>query len=321
MVNSGLMICSFYLKTRFHRGHGELCPLNHKYITEDEEHAYTDVIDMITAFCEKHSAFSDDAKSMKVFSINDNSVMEYDTETYHAMSFTISSGSYGLESNITDRRTKKVRYRRTANDADVKDFKCLVFIPKDVRGTVITKGILIFQTLAQYGVKTITTKQMRAFFAELRLTLEIRSVSVRTFIEKLVEHSVLHKVTLVKNIVSPDASDNMLIATGREERAYIKPLLKKDWLAKFLNFIENRTDTDVFEINDEAYEDVKVTFKLGQNYRTVGLMDIDKFSVVEDIPQAIYNNGKCNSQKLIEYMIETANTYKEKMVFTVNNEG
>lgn len=320
MINSGLMICSFYLKTRFLRDREELYLLNSNYRTENGERSYSDILDMMSAFCEKYFTFSDDEKSMKMFSINGDSVSISETETYRAMSFIISSGAYGLESNITDRQTKRVKYRRTINDADIKDFNCVVFIPKDAGDTLITKGILVFQTLATYGVKTITTKQMRAFFAEINLTLEIRSVSVRTFIEKLVENGELHKVTLIKNRISPDNSNNMFITTGREERSYIKPRLKSTWLNKFLNFVENKSDSDVFEINDDIYEDIKVTFKLGSSYRTVGLMDIDKFSVVEDIPQTIYNNGRYNSARLIEYMIETANSYKDKIVFTVAQE-
>ena len=317
MINSGLMICSFYLKTRFLRRE-ETYHLNHNYRTEDK--AYTDILDIMTAFCEKHFSFSDDEKNMKMFSINDSSVTVYDAELYRAMTFTISSGAYGIESNITDRSTKIVKYRRTTDDADIKDFNCLVFIPKDIGNIEITKGILIFQTLSTYGVKTITTKQMKAFFAELGLTLETRSVSVRAFVEKLIERGVLHKITLIKNRISRDESDNMLIASGREELSYIKPRLKDTWINKFLDFIENKSNTDVFEINDEEYEDIKVMFKLGNNYRTVCLMDIDKFSIVEDIPESIYNNGKCDSTKLIEHMIETANNYKEKIIVTGNRE-
>ena len=37
--------------------------------------------------------------------------------------------------------------------------------------------------------------------------------------------------------------------------------------------------------------------------------------------ETIYNNGRYNKDKLIEYMIETAVAYKEKMVFTADNEG
>lgn len=319
MLSSGLMICSFYLKKRFLRKREELYLMNHEYQTEDGKCSYSDIWDIMADFCARHVTYSDDEKSMKMFSIDD--MATYETETYRAISFIISSGAYGLESDITDRHTKKVNYHRTANDADIKDFTCLVFVPKDTGDTQITKGIFVFQTLATYGVKTITTKNMRAFFAELGLTLEIRSVSIRAFIEKLVEHGDLHKVTLINNHVSPDKADNMFITTGREERSYFKPRLKNDWLKKFLDFIDNKSDTDIFEIQGDLYEDIKITFKLGNNYRTVGLLDIDKFSVIEEIPQTIYNNGKCDLMELVKYMIETAEAYKEKMVFAVHNEG
>lgn len=321
MINSGLMICSFYLKTRFLREREELYPLNQNCRVENNDRSYNDIFDMVAGFCQKHSDFLDDEKNMKMFSINDNSVKIYEDELNRAISFTISSGAYGLESNITDRQSKKIKYRRTINDADIKDFNCLFYVPKDTDDKTITKGILIFQTIATYGVKTITIKQLRAFFAEIGLTFETRSVSVRIFLEKLIGNGELHKMTLIKNRVSPDSADNIFITTGREERSFIKPKLKIPWVDKLLNFVEHKSDTDIFEINNETYEDIKVTFKLGNSYRTVGLIDIDKFSVVEDIPQQIFNNGRYNLEVLIGYMIETANTYKQRMIFTVNSEG
>lgn len=315
------MICSFYLKKRFIHEREVIYNLNQNYESEDKKYGYKDFISMIIDFFKKHENYSDDEKGMKLFSINHNSLEIHEEETYRAITFEISSGAYGIESKITDRQSKKIKYLRTANDADIKDFMCTIYIPKDINDLTITKGMLIFQTLGTYGVKTITTKQMKEFFAELGLTLEIRSVSVRTFIEKLVELGNLHRVTLIKNHISPDLSDNMFIATGREERTYIKPKLKNEWFNRFLNFIDNKSDTDIFEINNESYENIKITFKLGNNYRTVGLMEIDKFSVVEDIPHKIYKNGKYDKKELLMYMIDTANTYKEKMVFTVKNGG
>ncbi len=320
MVNSGMMICSFYLKTRFARNE-ELYKLNSRFVTRDENHAFDNVKDMIVSFCSKHFNFADDELKMKMFSVDEKSMSLYDEDGYSAVSFTIRSGAYGIESDITDRTTKKVKYRRTSDDADIKDFKCVVFIPKDIGDNKIVKGIIIFQTIATYGVKTITVNNMKTFFADIGLTLEIRSVSVRVFVEKLVEQGGLYKVTFVKNRVSPDSSDNIFIATGREERSYIKPQLKQSWFGKFLNYLERKSDVDVFEIDDKEYDDIKVTFKINGNYRTVALRYIDKFSVVEDLPTSVYNNGKFNDSELVKYMISTAIDYKEKMIASVKCEG
>ena len=94
------------------------------------------------------------------------------------------------------------------------------------------------------------------------MTLETRSVSVRMFMEKIIENGSLTKVTLVKNSVSPDLSDSMFISTGREEKSYIKPKLHQKWVRKFLDFLDGKNQDDIFEINDEKYQDIRITFSL-----------------------------------------------------------
>lgn len=315
MTNSGMMICSFYLKERFRRGEENLYPLNSEYRLDNGEHTYSDIFDIVADFCEENFSFSDDEKNMKMFSIGDESVTIYDGDAYRAMSFIIRSGAYGIEADVTNRRTKRVKYRRGVDDADIKDFKCLIYVPKNMSDSDIIKGIMIFQTVATYGVKTITVKKLREFFAKLGLTLEIRSVSIRSFVEKLVEQGNLYKVTLIKDRISPDPSDNMLISTGREERSYIKPQLQPAWFQKLLLFFDRANESTVYEIEGQSFDDIKVEFRLGNRYRTVGLRYIDRLSVVEDIPDSIYRNGRYSETDLTNYMIETANAYKEKMIF------
>lgn len=320
MVSSGMMICSFYLKERFLRGREILYRLNQTYCTRDGERKYKDLFDMMTAFCIKSFAFSDDERNMKIFSVGRDTVQMQESDTYRVLSFTIRSGAYGVEADVTNRQTQQVKYKRELDDADIKDFKCVVFVPRDTDNADVVKGIFIFQTIASYGVKTVTTKKMREFFAELGLTLETRSVSVRAFVEKLIEQGALYKLTLIRDRLSPDHADNMLISTGREAVSYIKPQLQPAWLQKLLLFFESSQDSDVYEIDGEAFDDIKIEFKLGDRYRTIGLRYIERASIVEDIPASVYKNGRYKEQILIDYMIETADAYKEKMVFTVERE-
>ena len=319
MVNSGLMVCSFSLKKRFSRGEESTCFLNDHFERKDEEEnvdTYSNVLEVFDAFFKNHIAFSDDEKKMKMFSVDSESIVKKSEETFEVVSFVISSGAYGVVSNITDRNTKKVKYQRTVDDADVKNFRCLIYIPKDIDYHKVTKGIMIFQTIGTYGVKTITQDYMRKFLAEFDLTLQTRSISVRSFIERLVKDGRLYKITFIKNRVSPDSTDNIFISTGREEVSYIKPYLKPNWFEKFLTLFDR--EDEIIEIDDIDYDDIKVQFKLGDNYRTVGLKNLDKLSIVEDIPETIFNNGRCDEMRLIEYMIETATDYKEKMIVAVD---
>lgn len=70
-------------------------------------------------------------------------------------------------------------------------------------------------------------------------------------------------------------------------------------------------------MNDDIYEDIYISFNLSGRTKTAKLKDIDRFSLTEDIPDAIFNNGNVNDERLVNYLIETAKTYKEKMVFRI----
>ncbi len=319
MISSGMMICSFFLKERNRRGVELRQPLNVDYASEENGN-FDDVFAMMDAFCENNADFFDDEKGRKMFSVDVSSVKMMDGDTYRAMSFTIRAGGYGVEADMTDRKTKRIKYRRKADDADIKDFKFLIYVPKDVEEHTVTKGIMIFQTIATYGVKTLTTKRMREFFGSIGLTIEMQSVSVRAFIEKLVEQGNLYKLTLVKNRISPNSADNILISTGREEKSYIRPQLQPEWFSKLLLTFERAKDTTIYEIDGEIFDDIKVEFRLGDRQRTVALRFIEKLSIVEDIPDELYQDGRYNERTLIRYMLESAIAYGDKMVISVENE-
>lgn len=316
MISSGLLVCSFYLKKKFSRCNDNVIDLNRK-ISDEENNEYANIFELFSLFLDEVRQTKDDERNMKLFSVPSETITNCDSETYRATSFVVNSGSYGLESEITDRISGQIKYKRTRDDADIKQFYCLIYVPKDVDGTSIQKGIMLFQTLSTYGIKTITTQEMKEFFSKKGITLETRSVSVRMFMEKIIENGSLTKVTLVKNSVSPDSSDNMFISTGREEKSYIKPKLKQNWINKFLDFLDGKDQDDIFEINDEKFQDIRITFSISGKSRTVRANDIDRFSVVEEIPDSIFNNGEYSKERLINHMITVAETYKSKMVFRI----
>ena len=197
----------------------------------------------------------------------------------------------------------------------------MIYIPKDVDNVAINKGIMIFQTISTFGVKTITVDLMKKYFSELGLTLETRSVSVQAFIENLMAKGRIKKISFIKNKVSADKSDNIFITVGKEERIFYNPVLNNDWTNKILNMFKLNGENKIYEIDDVEYEDIKITFQLENRTRTASLRNIENFSLIEDIPESIYKNSRKDDSKLVDYMIETANEYKSKMVFTINCEG
>lgn len=321
MTNCAMLVCSFYLKKKFCRGDSEIYSLNQEIITNVEENpkTFTDFFDLLSSFCEKNTSFSDDEKSRKMFSVKSGSTSFKDATTYRAMSFVIQSGSYGVEADMTNRHTMEISYHRTEDEADVKSFRCVVYIPKDTGTVRVNKGIFVFQSIATYGVKTITIDIMKRFFSELGFTLETRSVSVQAFLQKLIDQGSLNKITLIRNRISPNHADNIIISTGREEQSYIKPHLRQEWLSKILAIFEKADSDGIVEIpDDENFDDLSIQFKLGKNVRTVRLKNLDRLSIVEDIPEGIVT--KDDETKLVNYMVDTANAYKQNIVFEVLGE-
>ncbi len=320
MIHSGLLVCSFFVKKRFGRDESNILDLNNRISVKnvDKQKHFSNVWELIDSFLNYNTNPHDDESSMKLFSIERESICKKQTSDYRAVSFIVSSGSYGIEGELTNRTTKNVMYIRTRDDADVKQFHAMIFIPKDKDGIKVQKGIMLFQSIGSYGIKTITTKQMKEYFAAMDLTFETRTVSIALFLRKILQDGNLKKITLLRNAISPDSSDSMLISSGREEKVYIKPKLKEQWIQKLLNYVDGRKDEAVFEINDSIYQDISITFGFAGRSKTARLRDIDRFSIIEDIPDGIYNNGNTNHQKLIRFMLDTAEEYKERMVFRIS---
>lgn len=315
MIKHGLLVCSFQLKTKYKKSE-ELYSLNNLY--EYDEKKYKNVTALFAEFFKNYESFYNDEKQMKMFAIEPSSVKKSSRKDATTIVGKILCGSYGIQSSMTNKDTKQVVYTRKREDADVKPFQFMVYIPKDSENAEVVKGILIFEMIGTYGVKTITTANMKRFFSEkFGLTMEIRSISVRLMLEKMLQEEKLSKITFIRNKVSPDSSDNIFHNIGREEKSYYKPSLKSNWISKLLDFVDGSDqDTDIFEISNSTYEDIKLTFSLGGHSRTVRLMDMDRFSLVEEIPERIYDGTEINIGKLQKYMADTASSYLDRMIYT-----
>ena len=316
MLNHGLLVCSFLIRKKYVKD--EIYALNADYQYDDK--LYHGIIEMFCEFFSNYKEFHDDEKLMKMFSVDQDSIKIEEKPEYFMLSGIIRSGAYGIESQLTNRTTNKVTYKRGKDDADIKNFSFMMVIPKDAEEMIVKKGILLFETIGPYGVKTITTKNIKGFFSEkFGLTVETRSISVRLFMERLLKDENLGRITLIKNRVSKDSSDNMFLTVGREETTYVKPTLKDSWISQVLEHIDGNAQDDIFEINDEVYNDIKFTFSQGGRTKTVRLKDIDKFSMVEEVPPYVYEGNGINRDRLIGYMEETAKGYMNKLVVTQCN--
>lgn len=322
MSNCAMLVCSFFVKKRFTRKNSSIYNLNQEIVCDidDSSESFSSYFDILRLFCDNNRLFLDDKKQRKMFSVQPDSLSTFDCDSYRVMSFVVKSGSYGVEADMTNRYTSKVSYHRTEDEADVKAFQCVTYIPKDTPSVNVQKGIMVFQSIATYGVKTITINTMRNFLSKYGLTLETRSVSVQVFLQKLMEQGSLYKIMFFSNRISPNIADNIFISTGREVRSYIRPKFHSEGFSKILDMFEKAENGKVIEIPDDSnFEDISIQFKLGERTRTIRLNNLDRLSIVEDIPDGVID--KNDNSKLVQYMIKTADAYKEKIVFDSVNEG
>lgn len=310
MITSGLLISSFYLRKRYSREEEKIA-LN-SYEIGNQKNDFN-VINYLNEFMLKYTNYIDDDKSMKVFSVERGSIIHNEKTDYRFISCIIKSGSYGIESDITDRLTDEVVYTKQYDDADVKKFRCLFYVPKNKKNFIAKKGIIVFQTIGNYGVKTITLKLLRNFFADADLTFETRCISVVAFLKEILSQDKLKKVSFIKNVMSSDDSDNIYVNRGKEVLTYVNPHLKSNVLQSLIDLIERKSHNEqsIIEIDDKFFSDIKLTFKIKESQKTVSLSKIDKFSIIEDIPDNVYRMSVHDGKILVEYILDSIKDYIE----------
>lgn len=319
MVTSGLLISSFTLKKRFKRSEEKigLNPYKFKNFKSD-----FDILTHLKNFMIAHQEIRDDVKKKKLFGIDIETIKELDGINYRAITCIIKCGSYGIEAEITNKDTKNVVYTRRENEADTKKFRCLFYIPKNVENNVTVKGIVVFQMIGNFGVKSITTEYLKNYFSQIEITYESNMISISNYFQRIIRDDKLSKITFVKNNISPDDSDNIFVNKGKEERSYIMPQLKNNIFDTILGLIETRSNgiSSIIEIEDKEYDDIKMAFKVGDSTKTISLQNISQFSIVEDVPDEIYRIAIINPEIFIGYIIETIEPYCDNMIIHHNLE-
>lgn len=313
MIESGILISSFYLKKRYDKTGEKQALLPYEILENKSDFSVTDYL---LNFLYKSTNPIDDESLSKLFSIEKRSIKVEENSEFYYITCVIKSGSYGLESDITDRKTQDVVYSRKKDDADIKRFRCLFYIPKNKNNFLAKKGIIVFQTLGNYGVKTITLKHIKKFFSKNGFTFESRTISATDFLRNLIENNRLKKITFIKNVISEDDCDNLYVQCGREERSYVRPRLKDRIYHKLMNLVEKKFDKSNYaiEFGDECFEDIKLTFKIGNSQKTASITRIDKFSIVETIPQKIFKESTRNPDILVRYILNAINPYLKNMI-------
>ena len=114
------------------------------------------------------------------------------------VSFTVICGAYGIKSEITDIDTNEILFKRKINNADVKDFRIMFAFARNQDTFEVNKGVVLFEVIGQYGVKTLITNKLREFLSNnFHVIPFFYTVSTREAFEKLVEKGSFKKINLI----------------------------------------------------------------------------------------------------------------------------
>lgn len=247
-------------------------------------------------FITQYSEISDDTDTKKLFLVKKIEYSVTEDNNFRYFPFLVTSGSYGIEASITDRMTKKVRHKKTKDEADMKNFVCMIAIPKDKGDFNNTKGLIFFQTIGAYGIKIITTTYLNKFFSQDNINFISRHILLKSLAQEIIKKGIFNKITITKNKISPDLCDKIIQSSGTVKTTYLKPKINQPWLNQLFDKISKNSTESLLEFEDITYSNIEMNFKYNDRNRTIRLLDMDSLSFPIDLPDEILEKKTLNKK-------------------------
>lgn len=298
----------------------QILPLNAKVIFnrsqdgEERTYEYTSALDLIVDFIGANTDVDDKELSQQLFNCSFDSTNQGEKDTYRYLIFTVYAGYYGYASELVNRKTKSTVHKKSRDEADVKPFYVVVVIPKDTEISKAQRGLILFQEIGIYGVKTVTTKAMQEFFSKkLGLTFRTQNLAPDFYLKKLFESGMIQKIKLARNIQSNDTADKLYGAGyGREERTLVPIKITNQMKAKLRHVSEAKYN--FFTLDNHDYPETKMVVKIGDRLRTIDLHGLDELSVEEALPdELLLPDGTIDFPNFETHMLEVAEEYIEHL--------
>lgn len=300
MTKHGIVVYSFLLKNK----------KNENYIKLNKDINFSKEFNQII---DKYGVITDNEEIQKLFSIKKIVPQKTEDSNFYYYPFIVTSGSYGIESSIMDRKSNQIKHKKNKDEADMKNFICMVAIPKDIDNFENTKGLIFFQTIGTYGIKIITTTHLNDFFKSKGLIFITRHILLKKLANEIFKKGVFKKITITQNNISPDLCDNIIQSSGKVKTTYINPILKKTWLKQLIDKLSNNSDSNLLEFEDITYNDIEINFDYNGRRRTMKLGDIDALSFPINIPNEIIIS-KNSEQEIINFITSLATDYKNYLI-------
>lgn len=310
MNNSSLTARSIWIREKNPGKNNTVNIVNLNKKIKGEKKEYDDFFELLKDFCQKYSRnFVLNDSEQKMFKVETENIDIEEDEKFRYTYIDINSGGYGIEANIVNTKTNKILYTRKKEHAKTIHFRVFFAVPKD---DDTCKGIIIFQNIGQYGIKTITTDYFKKFInEELNLYTTTGNICPQVFVKKLLDNDGLMKIIYTRNNVLNDKADAETMGYGKEERIIAGFSNVKKW-RKMISGYFNGTNR-VYEFENIDYSGVKFITSIYGRTRTI---NINNLSIIEGIPDEVTNSfGDIDDQKLKEHFIKVTKEYLEHMVY------
>jgi hypothetical protein len=210
----------------------------------------------------------------------------------------ISSGEYGIQSDIVDRHTTKKKFTKTVDDLDVKPFYFLLFAP--IKTDV---GFIILQRIGVYGIHTIFTSHLIKFFGERfnGLIIDFAPFLSKQLARIFVQDGGIRELKFRSYNLPKDIADKLDTTLNEKVQSIeLKITAKQNNFFninnKALKFFNNKNagffDTPLLQqlgFNEEKQSKIKVV--LGDNTRTIDLSDTGQIRPYFDIEDEVKKNS------------------------------
>jgi len=204
----------------------------------------------------------------------------------------IETGEYGYESELYNVDTGNISYRRRIADAEMLPFYFTVYLPQNTN-----EGILLLQRFKQFGIKTMLEKDINRYlsrYLQLPLKFEIYPLVPRQLIEQCLNGRIV-KLRFIRFSWPRDITDVYYMQDHYEEVGYIELVISakkgrdiRGVKERIRAFLDGRIHlTDILEIRNFEYNNIKVEIDLNGNKRTVDLSNLYKFRAYYDITNEV----------------------------------
>lgn len=311
---------SFSIRPYYSKGFSKAFTLNQELKLQQRvdgechECIFPSAMELIKEFIYRNSMIDDKVDTKQLFYCQFDPSNQGETDTYIYLIFSAFAGYYGYTSNLIDRGTKQVTHQKSRDEADVKEFYVMVAIPKDSSIQKARRGLLFFQEIGIYGVKTITTKTMQSFFSSnYNISFKEQNLAPDFYLKKLFDSGIIQHIKIARNSMSSDSSDRLYTAGyGREERA-LTPFKISDKLKRQLMHV-SESKYNFFTFDNIDYPEVKMVVKIGDRFRTINLHALDELSVEEALPDELLRaDGTIFFQDFKNHILTVADEYLQHL--------